>query len=70
MEHIGQNLETAYSVFGMVLITIGIGGGKRINVWKLEVGPITNEWRLISVLIGLLVWFGVGAMYYLKTMNS
>lgn len=54
------SLEMAFSLFGMMMVLIGMAGSKRVKLVSIEVGPLQTGWRVVSVAIGLVVMCAVG----------
>ena len=60
------SLEMAFSVFGMMMVLVGMAGSKRVKVVSIEVGPLQTGWRVMSVAIGLLTMAAVGWVHLSK----
>lgn len=61
------SLDFIFTMVGAILIFMGLsGGGSKLKVLSIEVTTPRGKWRVVCVALGLLIWFGVGAMVYFE----
>ena len=54
------SLEMLFALFGMFLVVMGMAGGHRVKIISIEVGPLRDGWRAVSISLGLLILTAVG----------
>lgn len=53
LTHATHPLDLSFALFAMLLALLGIAGNHKIHISSIDIGPVSNPWRLVSFALAL-----------------